>query len=160
MDINLAHRPRGATHAGKEETHGSWYKKSEAGHWMFIDMGEDGLPDRQWCVVPDDEPGYELVELPPEDATKVPSDTPKDDGGPAFPAPEAGVARFGEGNADAFIGMTLRDYFATKCDLSPYAPVDVFYRTYGRNPDASELAAIIAAIRYIEADAMLAARCA
>lgn len=55
-------------------------------------------------------------------------------------------------------GMSLRDYFAAKCNVEVYVPVDVFYRTYGRNPDASELAKLIAEIRYIEADAMLAAR--
>ena len=38
----------------------------------------------------------------------------KDDGGPAFPAPEAAKARFGDSNPDAFIGMALRDYFAVK----------------------------------------------
>lgn len=38
----------------------------------------------------------------------------KEDGGPAFPAPAAAVARFGDANADAFLGMSLRDYFAAK----------------------------------------------
>lgn len=38
----------------------------------------------------------------------------KDNGGPAFPAPEAAKARFGDSNPDAFIGMSLRDYFAAK----------------------------------------------
>lgn len=36
----------------------------------------------------------------------------KDDGGPAYPAPEAAKARFGDSNPDAFLGMSLRDYFA------------------------------------------------
>lgn len=38
----------------------------------------------------------------------------KDDGGPAFPAPETSKARFGESNPDLFMGMSLRDYFAAK----------------------------------------------
>lgn len=38
----------------------------------------------------------------------------KDDGGPAHPAPDAARARFGESNPDAFMGMSLRDYFAAK----------------------------------------------
>lgn len=42
----------------------------------------------------------------------------KNDGNPAFPAPEAGIARFGDGNADAFMGMSLRDYFAAKAMAS------------------------------------------
>ncbi|MDQ0124666.1 hypothetical protein J2W17_003620 [Pseudomonas lini] len=81
----------------------------------------------------------------------------KDDGGPAFPAPEAAVARFGEGNPDAFLGMSLRDFFAAKCDIKVYAPVDSFYRKHGRHPTINELAAWIAEVRFIEADAMLAA---
>jgi len=35
-------------------------------------------------------------------------------GGPAFPAPEAATTLFGEGQADRFMGMELRDYFAAK----------------------------------------------
>lgn len=38
----------------------------------------------------------------------------KEDGGPAFPAPEAAKARFGSGNEDMFMGVTVRDYFAAK----------------------------------------------
>lgn len=103
----------------------------------------------------------------------------KDSGGPAFPCSENGTSHtiamaamlelpetastdekdkvYISTKANAMQGMSLRDYFAAKCDISQYAPVDVFYRTYGRNPDASELAALIAELRYIEADAMLAA---
>lgn len=106
----------------------------------------------------------------------------KSDGGPAFPCTENGTSHtiamaamlelpatasadekdkvYITTKAQAIQGMSLRDYFAGKCDISQYVPVDVFYRTYGRNPDASELAALIAEIRYIEADAMLAARSA
>ncbi|TWC18149.1 hypothetical protein FBY06_11574 [Pseudomonas sp. SJZ085] len=76
-------------------------------------------------------------------------------GGPAFPVtPDNDVRTNGAGG----YGMTLRDYFAAKCEIAMYAPGDIFYRTYGRNPDATELAALIAEIRFIEADAMLAAR--
>ena len=91
----------------------------------------------------------------------------KETGGPAFPLAVGWVETDMNNGAQKCVdvrdldrGMSLRDFFATKCDLEPYAPVDVFYRTYGRNPDASELAALIAEIRYIEADAMLAARSA
>jgi hypothetical protein len=83
----------------------------------------------------------------------------KQNGGAAFPSP--GVVldfSLGQTQQGAYEGMSLRDYFAAKCNLRPYQVGDIFYRTYGRNPDASELAALIAEIRYIEADAMLAAR--
>lgn len=159
MDINLVHRPRGATHAGKEETHGSWYKKSEAGHWMFIDMGEDGLPDRQWCVVPDNDPGYELIELPPETPIEVKAAAPKCDGGPAFPAPEAAMARFGESNPDAFLGMSLRDYFAAKALQSQLDRLPDFSTTV-RDYGFDKFASTIARTSYDIADAMLAARSA
>lgn len=72
-------------------------------------------------------------------------------GGAAFP--QSGFDRWApEG------GMTLRDYFAAKCDIEVYAPVDSLYRKHGRNPTANELAAWIAEVRFIEADAMLEAR--
>jgi hypothetical protein len=41
----------------------------------------------------------------------------KDDGGPAFPAPEAGQAHFGD--PSAYIGMTLRDYFVAHAPAEP-----------------------------------------
>jgi len=76
-------------------------------------------------------------------------------GGPAFPVtPDNDVRTNGAGGT----GMTLRDYFAAKCDVSVYAPVDSFHRKHGRNPTGNELAAWIAEVRFIEADAMLAAR--
>lgn len=153
MDINLSHRPRGATHAGKEDGHGSWYKKNDAGNWMFIDMSEDGLADRQWnCIGVGVDPGYELIDLPIENQAANPEPkADRDDGNAAFPMP-------GSEQNQPWYGMSLRDYFAAKCSVEVYVPVDVFYRTYGRNPDASELAKLIAEIRFIEADAMLAAR--
>jgi hypothetical protein len=55
-------------------------------------------------------------------------------------------------------GMTLRDYFAAKCDIQMYAPADSFYRKYARNPTINELAVWIAEIRFIEANAMLKER--
>lgn len=76
-------------------------------------------------------------------------------GGPAFPVTPDNDVRT---NSAGGTGMTLRDYFAAKCDIQEYAPVDVFFRTYGRNPSAGELAMLVAEIRFIEADAMLAAR--
>lgn len=86
----------------------------------------------------------------------------KDDGGPAFPAPEASVARFGEGNADAFLGMSLRDHFAagfaqaqataTSADSGFIIPEYIY-------PGGEEsVAQKIARISYELADAMLAAR--
>jgi len=72
----------------------------------------------------------------------------KDDGGPAFPAPEAAKARFGDSNPDAFLGMTLRDYFAARA-LAPAFP--------GMTTRDVQYAAEAA---YELADAMLAARSA
>lgn len=104
----------------------------------------------------------------------------KDNGGPAFPCSENGTSHtiamaamldlpdtatadekdkvYISTKAIAMQGMSLRDYFAAKCDVSQYGPGDVFWRTYGRNPSVAERAELIAEIRYIEADAMLAAR--
>lgn len=70
----------------------------------------------------------------------------KDDGGPAFPAPEAAKARFGDSNPDAFLGMTLRDYFAARA-LAPAFP--------GMTTRDVQYAAEAA---YELADAMLSAR--
>lgn len=75
----------------------------------------------------------------------------KNDGGMAFPM------YFG-GDIQPQGGMTLRDYFAAKCNIEVYAPVDTFYRKHGRNPTGNELAIWIAEMRFIEADAMLAER--
>lgn len=72
----------------------------------------------------------------------------KDDGGPAFPAPEAAKARFGDSNPDAFLGMTLRDYFAARA-LAPAFP--------GMTTRDVQYAAEAA---YELADAMLSARSA
>lgn len=137
MDINLAHRPEGATHAGKDKDGGSWYRKTAAGEWMFIDMSEDGLDNRGWSFVPDGRPAYEYVELPAESAK--PALKPQDDGGAAFP--QSGFERWlPEG------GMSLRDYFAAKA-LAPAFP--------GMSTRDVQYAAEAA---YEIADAMLAAR--
>ncbi|MEQ3620533.1 MAG: hypothetical protein ABNH42_04240 [Marinobacter sp.] len=72
-------------------------------------------------------------------------------GGPAFPVPN-------DANVNDQEGMTLRDYFAAKCDVSFYAPSETLERQMGRNPTIGEMADYIASIRYIEADAMLAQR--
>jgi hypothetical protein len=55
-------------------------------------------------------------------------------------------------------GMDLRDYFAAQCDVSAYFPAKAYQDANGRAPRIDELAKYIAAIRFIEADAMLAAR--
>lgn len=75
----------------------------------------------------------------------------KDDGGPAFPFP----VLHGSG---APAGMSLRDYFAGQCDPSAYTPFNNLKEILGRHPTVGELAEYIAGIRFIEADAMIAAR--
>ena len=81
-------------------------------------------------------------------------------GGPAFPLHEA--MSMEPGNVDEhkrlMAGMSLRDYFAAKCDIDVYAPVDSLYRELGRNPTVNEMADWIADVRFIEADAMLKRR--
>ncbi|MNY17517.1 hypothetical protein D3C86_1508390 [compost metagenome] len=72
---------------------------------------------------------------------------------PAFPV---GANEYG-GHGTCF-GLTVRDYFAAKADIEVYAPVDTLYRKLGRNPTVNEMADWIAEVRFIEADAMLAAR--
>lgn len=94
----------------------------------------------------------------------------KDDGGPAFPAPDAAKARFGDSNSDAFLGMTLRDYFAAHAAID-HDEVGVRYAAAIVGRDMPDFAAdplgnsafwaeYRARMRYIEADAMLAARSA
>jgi hypothetical protein len=83
------------------------------------------------------------------------------DGGPAFPqpmvpAPNGGglitPAECGDG------GASLRDYFAAKVDVFVYSPLSTLNRKLGREATINELADYIAAIRFIEADAMIKAR--
>lgn len=80
------------------------------------------------------------------------------DGGPAFPADELHDQTPPYRHLLASQGMTLRDYFAAKADVSVYAPAESFEAARGRKPTIGELANYIAEIRCVEADAMLAAR--
>lgn len=76
-------------------------------------------------------------------------------GGPAFPAEEMIVeSRL----VKASQGMTLRDHFAAKADVGAYQPFETLRSKIGRSPTISELSEYIAQIRFIEADAMIAAR--
>ncbi|KDC23888.1 hypothetical protein L505_3676 [Bordetella bronchiseptica F4563] len=78
------------------------------------------------------------------------------DGGPAFPIPlNPGQSYQGHSPCD---GMTLRDHFAAKADVSLYGPADALATKLGRMPTMKELAECIAQLRLLEADAMLAAR--
>ncbi|MCY1462348.1 hypothetical protein D9M71_801120 [compost metagenome] len=77
----------------------------------------------------------------------------KETGGQAFPL---GASEYAGHGPQA--GMTLRDYFAAKCCIDVYAPVDSLYRKLGRNPTVDEMADWIAEVRFIEADAMLKRR--
>lgn len=54
--------------------------------------------------------------------------------------------------------LTLRDYFAAHADVSAYRPIEVLTGKLGRGPTMQELAAYIADIRLMEADAILKAR--
>lgn len=77
----------------------------------------------------------------------------KDNSNPAFPAPEASIARFGEGNADAFMGISIRDYFAAKAmqeGVTVLMDVD--------EHDADRVMKLIAKASYMMADAMLKER--
>lgn len=76
----------------------------------------------------------------------------KDNGGPAFPAPDAAKARFGEANPDAFLGMSLRDYFAARAMQGFSASPSMI------DSNDSRAIAYVAAASYAMADAMLAAR--
>ena len=78
----------------------------------------------------------------------------KDDGGPAFPAPEAAKARFGDSNPDAFLGMSLREYFAAKAMQGFSASPSMI------DSNDSRAIAYVAAASYAMADAMLTARSA
>lgn len=74
---------------------------------------------------------------------------PINTGGDAFPSASCGDFRE---------GMTLRDYFAAQCEVMAYRPLETFKAEHGRQPTVTELAKYIAEIRFIEADAMIAAR--
>ena len=55
-------------------------------------------------------------------------------------------------------GMTLRDYFAAKVDVSVYNPSETYEAYYGKMPSIEQLAEHTVMIRLAEADAMLKAR--
>ena len=55
-------------------------------------------------------------------------------------------------------GMTLRDWFASQVDVAAYSPAATFETANGRAPTVDELSGYIVAIRFNEADAMLAER--
>ena len=66
-----------------------------------------------------------------------------------------------ESNRDGFAitgGMTMRDYFAASVDVSIYQPLVMLKNKINRDPTVAELAAYIADIRMVEADALLKAR--
>jgi hypothetical protein len=81
----------------------------------------------------------------------------KDTGGPAFPAPDAAKAEFGEHSADHFPGMTLRNYFAAKALQSQLDRLPDFSATV-RDYGFDKFAMTVARTSYDIADAMLAAR--
>ena len=84
----------------------------------------------------------------------------KEDGGPAFPAPEAAKARFGDSNPDAFLGMSLRDYLAAKAMQGYLANAWQAQELDSLGESAAQQIATVAEISYAMADAMLAARSA
>ena len=71
------------------------------------------------------------------------------DGGPAFPD---------DGQANYTGGRSLRDWFAGQSDI-PWGAVIETLKTKGiENPTVGDVADYRAALRYMEADAMLAER--
>ena len=83
--------------------------------------------------------------------------TDKPDNPAAFPVPIA-ISAADDVYYSSETGMTLRDYFAGQVDISVYNPNRSFEDANGKQPTISELAAYIAEIRMIEADAMLKER--
>ena len=69
------------------------------------------------------------------------------DGGPAFPAPDAGEEHFSQ--RSAYMGMTLRDYFAAKVMQSLLTQPSVAKMSLNN---------LVANLAYEQADAMLARR--
>lgn len=76
-----------------------------------------------------------------------------DTGGQAFPNPTSADFQH-----PACGGMTLRDWFAGQVDLSTYSIRATLERKLDGEVTIGEIAAYIAQIRYIEADAMIARR--
>lgn len=82
---------------------------------------------------------------------------PTETGGPAFPCETQRQTPFGK-ETTRHSGVTIRDYFAAKADVSAYIPAQTLAATLGRECTLLELADFIASIRFLEADAMIAAR--
>lgn len=84
----------------------------------------------------------------------------KDDGGPAFSRPYGGHPdpATGDPEMQSQEGMSLRDYFAAKVDVSVYTPFENLKANHGRPPTVGEMAEYISALRYIEADRMISER--
>ncbi|EPS1221718.1 hypothetical protein ACVBR5_000949 [Burkholderia cenocepacia] len=55
-------------------------------------------------------------------------------------------------------GITLRDFYAAHVDVSLYRPMEALLQKLSRPPSMTELAAYIAEIRLMEADALMKAR--
>jgi len=84
---------------------------------------------------------------------------PIDDGGPAFHSITVKNGDNRNGPTHYYHrGMSLRDWFAGQCNPEMYNPKDTFFASFSRRPSTEELAKWVAAIRFMEADAMLAAR--
>jgi hypothetical protein len=78
-----------------------------------------------------------------------------DNGGPAFPIPMLpgevwDHAKFGNPN-----GLSVRAYFAGCVNPVAYDPIETFRQNHRRIPTINELAAFIAEIRMVEADAII-----
>lgn len=90
----------------------------------------------------------------------------KDKDMPAFPCPEASVARFGQSNPDVFMGLTMRDYFAARAPIASEARISLNRESdRSRNPyneshkpKIRSDVEIEVSLRYEWADAMIAER--
>lgn len=80
-----------------------------------------------------------------------------DHGGFAFPTLEI-KAPNGSTLSTGSDGMSLRDWFATHADVPWNAVLETLALRGNSRPTVSEMAAYRAELKYIEADAMLAAR--
>ncbi len=68
------------------------------------------------------------------------------------------VKAFPSGQADITKGMDLRDYFAIHADVPWNAAIETLSLRGNSTPTVKEMAEYRAQLKYIEADAMLAAR--
>jgi hypothetical protein len=78
--------------------------------------------------------------------------TQKPDGGPAFP-----LTRESSFNKN-YEGMTLRDWFAGQADVPWNAVLETLELRGEKNPTVQRMAEYRAEIKYVMADAMIAAR--